>query len=85
MDIILKRIQAILIYNVLREGVPKLNGTWKKITSVMRVRQGMLFSSNYMFTRIRYICLLVYPKTRLRHLYASWVYFRVYLIIFKMM
>ena len=53
LDIVLKRIKAVLIYNMLREGVPKYNGTWEKriqvvITSGMweKGRQGMLFSSN---------------------------------------
>ena len=56
LDIALKGINAILIYNMLREGVPKSNGTWKKriqvvITSGVRdkVRQGMLFSSNCVY------------------------------------
>ena len=46
LDIALKGIKAVLVYTVLREGVPKSNGTWEKriqvvITSGMRdkVRQ----------------------------------------------
>ena len=53
LDIALKGIKAVFICNMLREGVPKSNGTWEKriqvvITSGVRdtVRQGMLFSSD---------------------------------------
>ena len=56
LDIALKRIKAVFIYNVLREGVPKSNGIWEKriqvvVTSGVRplrdnVRQGMLLSSD---------------------------------------
>jgi len=34
-DIGLKCIQAVLVYNVLREGFPKSNGTWYKIYVVI--------------------------------------------------
>ena len=30
LDIALKRIKAVLIYNMLREGVPKSNRNWEK-------------------------------------------------------
>ena len=50
LDIVLKFIQAILIYNImLREGVPKLNGSSDKIQVVItsgiryNIGQGMLF------------------------------------------
>ena len=33
LDIALKGIKAVFIYNMLREGVPKSNGTWEKNTS----------------------------------------------------
>ena len=53
LDIALKRIKAVFIYNMLREGVPKSNGIWEKriqvvVTSGVRdnVRQGMLLSSD---------------------------------------
>ena len=53
LDIALKGIKTVFIYNMLREGVPNSNGTWVKriqvvITSGVRdkVRQGMLLSSN---------------------------------------
>ena len=49
LDIALKGVKAVFIYNMLREGVPKSNGTWEKgiqvvITSGVRdkVGQGML-------------------------------------------
>ena len=52
LDIALKGIKTVLIYNILREGVPKSNGAWEKtiqvvITSGVRdkIRQGMLFSN----------------------------------------
>ena len=40
LDIALKGIKSVFIYNMLREGVPKSNGTWEKrvqvvITSVL--------------------------------------------------
>ena len=53
LDIALKGIKAVFIYNMLREGVPKSNGTWEKIIQVVitsevrdKVRQGMLLSSD---------------------------------------
>ena len=53
LDIALKRIKAVFIYNTLGEGVPKSNGIWEKriqvvVTSGVRdnVRQGMLLSSD---------------------------------------
>ena len=53
LDIALKRIKAVFIYNMLREGVSKSNGIWEKriqvvVTSGVRdnVRQGMLLSSD---------------------------------------
>ena len=53
LDIALNGIKAVFIYNMLREGVPKSNGTWEKsiqvvVTSGVRdkVRQGMLLSSD---------------------------------------
>ena len=52
LDIALKGIKAVFIYNMLGEGVLKSNGIWEKriqvlVTSGMRdkVRQGMLLSS----------------------------------------
>ena len=64
LDITHKGINAVLIYNMLREGVPKSNGTWKKelqmtITSGVRdtVRQGMLFSSNCVYRNKICVCL----------------------------
>ena len=33
LDIALKGVKAVFIYNMLREGVPKSNGTWGKNTS----------------------------------------------------
>ena len=52
---------------MLREGVPKSNGTWKKriqvvITSGVRgkVRQGMLLSSNRVYRNEIFIYLLVH-------------------------
>ena len=57
-DIALKN-QGCFIYNMLREGVPKSNGTLKKNTMVIisgvrdKVRQGILFSSNCIYD-IRY-------------------------------
>ena len=51
LDIALKGIKAVFIYNMLREGVTKSNGIWEKriqvvVTSGVRdkVRQGMLLS-----------------------------------------
>ena len=43
LDIALKGIKAVFVYNMLREGVPKSNGTWEKriqvvITSGVRGR-----------------------------------------------
>ena len=55
MDIVLKCIKAVSIYNMLGEGVPKSNGTWGKIQVVItsggrdEVRQGILFYSNYIY------------------------------------
>ena len=55
LDIALKGIKAVFIYNMLREGVPKSNGTWEKIQVVItsgvrdKVRQGMLLSSNCVY------------------------------------
>jgi len=53
LDIALKGIKAVFIYNMLGEGVLKSNGIWEKriqvlVTSGMRdkVRQGMLLSSD---------------------------------------
>jgi len=53
LDIALKGIKAVFIYNMLREGVPKLNGIWEKRIQVVatsgvrdKVRQGMLLSSD---------------------------------------
>ena len=53
LDIALKGIKAVFIYNMLREGVPKSNGIWEQriqvvVTSGVRdkVRQGMLLSSD---------------------------------------
>ena len=67
LDIALKGIKALLFYNTLREGVPKLNGTWEKriqlqvvITSGVRdkVRQGMLFSSNCVYRNKMFFTLI---------------------------
>ena len=56
LDIALKGIKAVCIYDMLREGVPKSNGTWKKRIQVVvtsgvwdKVRQGMLFSGNCVY------------------------------------
>ena len=53
LDIALKGIKAVFIYNMLREGVPKSNGTWGKRIQVVttsgvrdRVAQGILLSSD---------------------------------------
>ena len=53
LDIVLKGIKAVFIYNMWKEGVPKSNGIWEKriqvvVTSGVRdkVRQGMLLSSD---------------------------------------
>ena len=53
LDIALKGIKAVFIYNMLREGVPKSNGIWEKIIQMVvtsgvrdKVRQGMLLSSD---------------------------------------
>ena len=35
LDIALKRIKAVFIYNMLREGVPKSNGIWEKRIQVV--------------------------------------------------
>ena len=35
LDIALKGIKAVLIYNMLREGVPKSNGIWEKRIQVV--------------------------------------------------
>ena len=35
LDIALKGIMAVFIYNMLREGVPKPNGTWEKRIQVV--------------------------------------------------
>ena len=63
LDIALKGIKAVFIYNMLREGVPKSNGTWEKriqvvITSGVRdkVGQGMLLSSNCVYRNEIFIC-----------------------------
>ena len=63
LDIALKRIKAVFIYNMLREGVPKSNGTWEKriqvvITSGVRdkVGQGMLLSTNCVYRNEIFIC-----------------------------
>ena len=63
LDIALKGIKAVFIYNMLREAVPKSNGTWEKriqvvITSGVRdkVRQGMLLSSNCVYRNEIFIC-----------------------------
>ena len=63
LDIALKGVKAVFIYNVLREGVPKSNGTWEKriqvvITSGMRdkVGQGMLLSSDCVYRNEIFIC-----------------------------
>ena len=56
LDIALKGIKAVFIYNMLREGVPKVNGTWEKRIQVVitygvrdMVRQGMLLFSNCVY------------------------------------
>ena len=36
LDIAFKGIKAVLIYNMLREGVPKSNGTWEKRIQVVK-------------------------------------------------
>ena len=53
LDIALKGIKAVFIYNMLREGVPMSNGIWEKriqvvVTSGVRdkVRQGVMLSSD---------------------------------------
>ena len=63
LDIALKGIKAVFIYNMLREGVPNSNSTWEKriqvvVTSGVRdkVRQGMLLSSNYVYMNEIFIC-----------------------------
>ena len=35
LDIALKRIKAVFIYNMLREGVPNSNGIWEKRIQVV--------------------------------------------------
>ena len=61
LDIALKEIKAVFIYNMLREGVPKSNGIWEKkntsgSTSGVRdnVRQGMCFLVT-LFKGMRYL------------------------------
>ena len=51
MHVNINALMAVFIYNMLREGVPKSNGTWEKRIQVVitfgvreKVRQGMLFS-----------------------------------------
>ena len=64
LDIALKGIKAVCIYNMLRDGVLKSNGTWEKriqvvVTSGVRdkeVRQGMLLSSNSVYRNEIFIC-----------------------------
>ncbi len=63
LDIALKGVKAVFIYNMLREGVPKSNGTWEKriqvvITSGLRdkVEQGMLLSSDCVYRNDIFIC-----------------------------
>ena len=48
LDIVLKGIKAVCIYDMLREGVPKSNGTWEKRIQVVLLH-GMLFSSNCVY------------------------------------
>ena len=62
LDIALKGIKAVFIY-MLREGVPKSNGTWEKriqvvITSGVRdkVGQGMLLFSDCVYRNEIFIC-----------------------------
>ena len=61
----IKEIKAVFIYNMLREGVPKSNGTWEKRMQVVitgtsgvrdKVRQGMLLSSNCVYRNEIFIC-----------------------------
>ena len=60
-DIVLKRIKAILIYNMLREGVPKSNGTWENNTSgYIYLERGIWLDKECsflvpVFTRIRFV------------------------------
>ena len=63
LDIALKGIKAVFIYNMLREGVPESNGTWeKRIQMVIRsgvrdkLRQGVLLSSNCVYRNCIFIC-----------------------------
>ena len=63
LDIALKGIKAVFIYNMLREGVPKSNGTWEKRIQVVitsgvkdKVRQGMLLSSDCVYRNEILIC-----------------------------
>ena len=58
-----KGIKAVLIYNMLREGVPKSNGTWEKRIKVVitsgvmdQVRQGMFLSSDCVYRNEIFIC-----------------------------
>ena len=69
LDIALKGMKAVFIYNMLREGVPKSNGTWEKRIQVVitsgvwdKVTQGMLFSSNCVYRDE--ICFCWYTWTR---------------------
>ena len=39
LDIALKGIKAVLIYNMLREGVPKSNSTWEKEYKYLQPRR----------------------------------------------
>ena len=38
LDIALKGVEDVFIYNMLREGVPKSNGTWEKVVITSGVR-----------------------------------------------
>ena len=62
-DIALKAIKAVFIHNMLREGVPKWNGTWEKRIQVVitsgvmdKVRQGMLLSCDCVYRNEIFIC-----------------------------
>ena len=64
LDIVLKGIKAVFIYNMLREGIPKSNGTWGKriqvvITSGVRDKVG------------KECCFLVTVFTGMRYLFVG--------------
>ena len=63
LDIALKGIKAVFIYNMLREGLPKSNGAWKKRIQVVitygvrdKVGQGIFLSSDCVYRNDIFIC-----------------------------